>query len=176
MNKVNILYDDESEIEEVDNIEHHYTWTSDVSTVVWLPTPPDTIAPLVSPSETTFFTAINTIDLIYTTDLTQTCQLTDTVTIIVLPEMIPPSGFSPNDDGFNDEWKLPVTTNDDVLVQIYNRWGGLVWEVNGDYATEPWTGDNVKGKVLPSGTYYYVIIYDTKEGTKKISGPVTILR
>jgi len=75
------------------------------------------------------------------------------------------NGFSPNGDDVNDWWNIPVlsyyTTN---TVMIINRWGEQVWVTN-DYNNlgTVFNGQNLSGKDLPDGTYYYIIRYSDKE-------------
>ncbi len=72
-----------------------------------------------------------------------------------------PQGFSPNDDGYNDWFNIQglydIFENHKLL--IYNRYGTLIFEGNND---TPWNGKanrglNNLGKILPNGTYYYVL-------------------
>ena len=54
-------------------------------------------------------------------------------------------------------------------VQVYNRWGSAIFRSKGPYV--PWDG-TYQGKMLPVGTYYYVI-----EGVreKPLTGDITVL-
>lgn len=72
-----------------------------------------------------------------------------------------PQGFSPNDDGANDWFNIQglydIFERHQLL--IYNRYGTLIFE--GDNS-KPWDGKanrglNNLGKLLPNGTYYYVL-------------------
>ncbi|MBN1183264.1 MAG: gliding motility-associated C-terminal domain-containing protein [Bacteroidales bacterium] len=100
------------------------------------------------------------------------CYDYDTIALKTYGEIEVPSGFSPNDDGFNDTWVIENSFGyPDLVVEVYNRWGNLVFKHKGYY--KPWDGKR-NGKALPSGTYYYVI-YPNKEGYKSSSGTVTIL-
>lgn len=66
-----------------------------------------------------------------------------------------PNVFTPNADGNNDTFKILGLDNpcyDYIDVTIYDRWGNLVYQTN-DPLYE-WDGTNLKGKELPSGTYY----------------------
>ena len=84
-------------------------------------------------------------------------------------------GFSPNGDGVNDGWQLPIVEDyPNILVDIYNRWGQLVFSSVG--YTIPWDG-RYKGKDLPVGTYYYVIdLNDNTVEDRFLTGPITIMR
>ena len=66
-----------------------------------------------------------------------------------------PNAFTPNNDGANDLF-VPrgLCFVESVELQIFNRWGQLVFETE-DPAIN-WDGRNLNGEALPSGTYYYV--------------------
>ncbi|MFN0203669.1 MAG: PKD domain-containing protein [Bacteroidia bacterium] len=62
-----------------------------------------------------------------------------------------PSAFSPNGDGINDEFKINYYNLANFLIQVYDRWGKVVYE-----SSDPnfrWTGKDKKGKDLPEGVY-----------------------
>ena len=73
-----------------------------------------------------------------------------------------PEGFSPNGDGINDEFVFRGVSGLTVSLEVYNRWGHLVYQ-NADYRND-WDGKPNTGTVVgsdsngvPDGTYYYVI-------------------
>jgi gliding motility-associated-like protein len=71
-------------------------------------------------------------------------------------EIFIPEGFSPNSDGVNDAFQLQQLPYGAVVdIEIYNRWGGLVFE--SDNYQNDWTGVNIDGNDLPAGSYIYVI-------------------
>ena len=77
---------------------------------------------------------------------------------IVIPDstLAIPNAFSPNGDGINDTWVIKgLQGYPDSKVQIYNRWGQLVYNSRG--YTSPWDG-RYNGSPLPVGTFYYVIV------------------
>lgn len=67
-----------------------------------------------------------------------------------------PDGFSPNNDGINDTFKISGfnDTFQNVHLTIYSRYGNRVYEGNNK---PEWDGTGSKGKKLPVGTYYYVL-------------------
>ncbi|MEQ9578380.1 MAG: gliding motility-associated C-terminal domain-containing protein [Marinoscillum sp.] len=91
-------------------------------------------------------------------------------------------GFSPNGDGINDEWIIEgIDEYPDNVVQIFNRWGMIVWEStgynNGDNA---WKGDNHSKKGVPDGTYFYIVSFGHHSGPigseNRIQGFIVISR
>ncbi|MFH1321750.1 MAG: gliding motility-associated C-terminal domain-containing protein, partial [Bacteroidota bacterium] len=81
-----------------------------------------------------------------------------------------PTAITPNGNGLNDTWEIGnMEFYPDCLVEIYNRWGLLVFSSRG--YTEEWDGTH-DGKTLPIGPYYYVIdlmIEDVKPYTGTVS-------
>jgi gliding motility-associated-like protein len=68
-----------------------------------------------------------------------------------------PKGISPNNDTKNDTFDL---TNFDVKkLQIFNRYGMEVYSKE-QYKNE-WDGKSNDGQVLPDGTYFYVIEFES---------------
>jgi len=70
------------------------------------------------------------------------------------PDYRLPNVFTPNNDGANDLFKpFPYRFVDRIEIQIFNRWGGLVFE-----STNPeidWNGTNLSGEALGEGAYFY---------------------
>ncbi|KPK79210.1 MAG: hypothetical protein AMS27_18200, partial [Bacteroides sp. SM23_62_1] len=105
------------------------------------------------------------------------CISTDTLNVYMAREIdIIYTGFTPNEDGYNDTWHIPYAADygDRFEVEIFNRWGERVFHSRGYGADQEWDG-KFKGKDLPIGTYYYIIkIHDTSY--EPITGAVTIIR
>lgn len=99
-------------------------------------------------------------------------RLAVTVTIDECKEtkLIIPDGFSPNGDQINDffEIKNIATLYPKFTIQIFNRWGNLLFEGN---AKNPnWDGNNhkggtVSGEHMPTGVYFFIINFN--DGIKK---------
>lgn len=115
-------------------------------------------------------------DITYTLTVTDTngCVFVDSIQVFYSPDLDIPTGITPNGDGNNDVWNIQYLSEfPNASVQIFNRWGTLLFESNNGYTT-PWDG-TYKGEALPIGTYYYVIdVKDPK--VKPITGPVTIVK
>jgi len=83
-----------------------------------------------------------------------------------------PNTFTPNGDGINDTWNISgLQAFPDCSILIYSRWGQQVFTSIG--YSRPWDG-TYDGKLLPTGTYYYVI--NLKNNQPPLSGFVTIIR
>ncbi len=83
------------------------------------------------------------------------------------------NGFSPNDDGINDSFRIDGIENyPGNTVRIFNRWGNRVFTQDG-YKNE-WSGTWDGRTVLPDGTYFYII--DLGDGSDPMKGFVQIRR
>ena len=105
-------------------------------------------------------------DYNFTIDVSDECSnaFSQEININVLDCFVP-NVFTPNNDGINDYWFINL--GDDVTnvrVNIYNRWGQLVYtsthyelcdEITGDYC---WDGkDMSEAESCPNGIYYYTV-------------------
>jgi gliding motility-associated-like protein len=92
-----------------------------------------------------------------------------------------PNVFSPNNDGVNDTFSpmnCPAFIKD-ISYQIFNTSGLKVAEGSG--TSMNWDGISSSGKVLPSGSYYYLINVEferlSREGsTRSYKGWLTLIR
>lgn len=86
-----------------------------------------------------------------------------------------PNTFTPNGDGKNDTWYIPwlYRLNTQVKIDIYDRWGQLVYHSDNGLPAAGWDG-NRSGKKLPMDSYYYII--DLGNSSAPIRGSVTIIR
>ncbi len=102
-------------------------------------------------------------------------------------EMVIPTGFSPNDDGIQDTWRIKCLEKyPDARIEIFNRWGNRVFEMknygNSDvHGTSDlwWDGySSNKGTFgssrLPAGTYYYILYL--QEGREPVNGFIYLNR
>lgn len=89
----------------------------------------------------------------------ENCSKEFSISIETIPCMIP-KGISPNGDFLNDEFDLSGfgTIN---KVEVFNRYGKKVYS-QANY-TNQWKGQANNGKELPSGTYYYKIVFQNGE-------------
>lgn len=101
------------------------------------------------------------------------CKGYDSVFVVV--GVIPYDGFSPNGDQFNEEWIIEdIYSYPDAQIQIFNRWGVLIYDKTGaQYLSDPWDGTH-NGKEASIGTYYYII--SLNNGDEPQTGTVTIVR
>ncbi|MFO7879663.1 MAG: gliding motility-associated C-terminal domain-containing protein, partial [Bacteroidales bacterium] len=98
----------------------------------------------------------------------------ETISLMDVPEecLRIPNAFTPNGDGNNDTWiieNLEIFPNS--VVTVYNRWGQELY--HGEQGDEPWNGENLKGNLVPAGSYMYVI--QLFNGSKPKSGIVTVV-
>lgn len=78
-----------------------------------------------------------------------------------------PNAFTPNGDGLNDEFKIAITGIVDFEIEIFTRWGELVFKSqNLDYS---WNGLYMnEGRILNDRTFTYRIKVLTKENRRTI--------
>jgi gliding motility-associated-like protein len=111
-----------------------------------------------------------------------TIYVLDTDTINPPPvtpcEIFIPNGFSPNDDGINDYFVVDcIEELPNVKVEIFNRWGNLVFEKENygnidrwGNVSAWWDGTSTNGLTvgkdkLPAGTYFYILNFN--DGAKE---------
>ncbi len=74
-----------------------------------------------------------------------------------------PQGLSPNGDGFNDCLILDhLEDREDIdKLEVFNRYGTKIYELN-EYVDQ-WCGSYQDGKVVPVGTYFYIIYFNSSK-------------
>ncbi len=139
----------------------------------WQPTTgldnPNIKDPIASPDEPTVYT-------VYAMNQYGGCRDSAVIKVdYVNDETFIPSGFTPNGDGVNDEFK-PVNMRSQRLLQfrVYDRWGHCVF--NTTDINKGWDG-KYNGNVMDSGVFTYIIQVALPDGTQKTyRGDVTLLR
>lgn len=80
------------------------------------------------------------------------------------------TGITPNGDGSNDHWLIGgLDQFPEASVQVYNRWGQLIYESRG-YA-DPWDGTYNNRKVAQAD-YFYVITY--QDDLEPLTGTISV--
>lgn len=90
------------------------------------------------------------------------------------PSYFIPNAFSPNGDGINDFFNVLGFQIQSVQINIFNRWGELIFESSG--IDQGWDG-TYKGKSVEIGAYVYLvqIVYITGEKATA-TGDVILIR
>jgi gliding motility-associated-like protein len=83
------------------------------------------------------------------------CTNTDTITVIIDGEVgiYIPNIFSPNNDNQNDIFSVYGPSWRHYRMEIYNRWGGLIW-LSEDPNME-WDGTHKNGEECPQAVFIY---------------------
>lgn len=106
------------------------------------------------------------------------CTTTGSVTIAKDCYVDIPNVFTPDGDGYNDYFfprQLLSESVSRLQMQVFNRWGQLVFETN-NINGRGWDG-RLKAKVQPMGVYLYRIDVDFSNGRQEhYEGNVTLLR
>lgn len=115
---------------------------------------------------------------VYSVGVTNTCG-TKKITIEVFDSceysIYIPTAFTPNSDGRNDVFRIPLTNKNKLIrLAVYNRTGNLIFQTNN--RLHGWDG-TYKGETLDAGAFIYYIEMEGITGkrlTKK--GYVVLLR
>ena len=105
-------------------------------------------------------------------------QITSTSNIVIVEKpyaIYAPNAFSPDGDGLNDVFKVSGQGIIDFEMEIFNRWGQMVFKSSN--INQNWDG-TFKGKDLPTGTYVYkikIITYGENQKSVK-SGTISLVR
>ena len=114
----------------------------------------------------------------YTITLTTTDSLgcTDTITkeIQIKPGILIPNVFTPNGDGVNDVFLIPQIGLSDYKIELFNRWGQLIY--SGGEGTAAWDGTTPTGEKCPEGTYFVVITGNMENKKFEYKGNVQLTR
>jgi gliding motility-associated-like protein len=138
-----------------------YSWSPDS-----LVSDPNAATTTADPSVTTWF--------VLTVSSPEGCVDVDSVLVTVVPDVVIPSGFTPNGDGRNDTWVIDfIDLFPDCEVEVYNRWGEQLFRSVGYQV--PWDGRYRDGYV-PVGTYYYVVNLKDPRFPDAYTGPLTVIR
>lgn len=87
--------------------------------------------------------------------------------------------ISPNGDGLNEEFIIACLSRYyDNKLEIYNRWGQLVYQTNNYNDGNLWRGTTNSGKPVPDGVYMYVFEYlDPVTNKREVrKGTVSVIR
>ncbi len=86
-----------------------------------------------------------------------------------------PSAFTPNGDGNNEVFRIEGLENlAEMSLEIYDRWGNLIYEEKGDQAS--WDGRDNQRKIVQQGVYFYRLLYIDSLGEEfELFGNVSVL-
>lgn len=94
--------------------------------------------------------------------------------IDILSNIRVPNAFTPNLDGINDEWKASGIHIQTFHLQIFSRWGMMLFE---SYDPEIGWDGNYRGQPVKEGVYTYVIRGTSYNGAPFIQkGTITLMR
>lgn len=107
------------------------------------------------------------------------CTDTLTQTLVVEDEILffAPNSFTPDGDEFNQNWNISLKGTDvySYSMQIFNRWGEMIWE-----SKDPsigWDG-TYNGKVVQAGTYSWRASMKNKDddGKHEFTGYINVMK
>ncbi len=103
------------------------------------------------------------------------CSDSSSVNVVVMESsIIAPAVFTPNNDGYNEEFRVAYRSIIEFHCTIYNRWGRVVY-TSSDPA-KGWNG-TIGGKQAAEGTYFYIVnARGSDDKVYKLKGHVNLLR
>jgi gliding motility-associated-like protein len=105
--------------------------------------------------KTTLFFSNSGEHVITINDKKGTCNTT-VLTTTVLNTL----SFTPNNDGFNDNWNIPdLASQSNALISIFDRYGKLLKVL----LQLPLAGTEDHGADLPSDDYWFIVNYDLRK-------------
>jgi gliding motility-associated-like protein len=102
------------------------------------------------------------------------CSTSDNINIFFDPIIYIPNTFTPDDDEFNQGFRVFANNIESFELLIFNRWGELVYSMNdlSDY----WDG-SYNGNICQDGTYTWKMTYHDFDGDEFVlTGHVNLLR
>lgn len=107
------------------------------------------------------------------------CVRQDSLQLLVTEEalVVVPTGFSPNGDGTNDQWRLIFVNAETYELTVYSRWGLEAFRTAGQNPqTVSWDGTR-NGTPVPEGVYVYDLSLRYTNGREsRQQGTVTLIR
>ncbi len=122
------------------------------------------------PIHTYRFTGEYTVTLQVTNENGCVSEVVHNPYIVIDPDFFFPNVFTPNNDGFFDNWVIQYLGTEIIEAGIFDRWGKPVFNAKGQ--SIKWDGKDLKGKECTSGIYYY----NVKLGEKIYNGNITLMR
>ncbi|HEY5772632.1 MAG TPA: gliding motility-associated C-terminal domain-containing protein [Chitinophagaceae bacterium] len=112
----------------------------------------------------------------YSVQVTNTCGIASDEIFVRADdcEIFFPTGFTPNNDGLNDVFKiLNAYKVTDFHLRIYNRWGQVVYESKD--ASAGWTG-TFKGKMQDPGVFIWQCNFKRSGVERYMKGTITLIK
>ena len=92
------------------------------------------------------------------------CVYTKIITLVIEKgyRLIMPNAFTPNDDGLNDYFSPESIALSEMVFNIYDTWGSLIYSETGD-DLQGWDG-KLNNKYAENGNYYFTLAAKTFYG------------
>jgi gliding motility-associated-like protein len=95
-------------------------------------------------------------------------EFTYTFGCLIIPQVI-----TPNNDGFNDVWRIRnIDLYPNAEVRIFTRWGKMIFSTK-NLSDNPWNG-TIGGKPAPTDSYHYILYLN--DGSAPRSGVISVIR
>lgn len=166
-NPDSIFLGQQTQLLATDNLNYTYNWLPDTTLSAL-----DIYDPTARPKQTQWY--------VLTVGNSLGCTTTDSILIHIKapicgePVLFVPNAFSPDGDGYNDQFFINGNNITDMTLEIYNRWGQQVFATNNQL--QGWDG-TFNGAELPPDVYGYYIRCVCDDGTTFFKkGNIMLLR
>ncbi len=107
--------------------------------------------------------------ILYIKDIKNDCGITE----IPFNLINYPKFFTPNGDGFNDNWNIFDLARNNYKISIFDRFGKLIKQIS--TSSSGWNGE-FNGKELPATDYWFVLNYEINGQPKELKGHFALKR
>lgn len=102
------------------------------------------------------------------------CEAEAKANVLIYRQLLMPNAFTPNGDGLNDVFAIPVNTALQLTeFTVYNRWGQAVFGTTA--LGKGWDG-TFQGKPAEQGLYMYSIKGTNDQGAVHVKGTILLMR
>lgn len=155
---------------EGDEVQMNAQGSSPVGTYSWSPTEYISCVNCTDPIATAPQTITYTVEFVDGNG----CEAKDQVNIFFNGIIWVPNTFTPNGDGFNDQFYVLGGNIEYFHIDIFNRWGELIY--TSEDMEEVWDG-TYNDLESPDGTYVWKLVWEDKSGERNLlTGHVNLLR
>lgn len=146
----------------ITGVPHVYQWSPQASLIF-----DQTLEPLTQPLETSIAFRLQATG-------TNGCTASSKIWVLVRSKLLLPNAFTPNGDGINDVFRIPLGVDLNLeSLSVFDRWGNAVFFTRN--ATAGWDG-TFHNKPVPTGMYVFLLQGKYEGAPVQLKGTVMLTR